>query len=90
MTVTELERARANKQWLASYVNAGWGMPTKGALELAGGPVVYLCDIESGKLFVVSLTVDAIPQLKKKAQEAGASFAEACNALGGAIVNSGV
>lgn len=90
MTVTELERARANKRWLASFVSAGWGMPTKGALELAGGPVVYLCDIESGKLFVVSLTVDAIPQLKKKAQEAGASFAEACNALGGAIVNSGV
>lgn len=82
MSVTDFERARDQKRLLASLADVGWGVPRRGAISQVGGPVVYFCDVDTGRLFMVALAVDAIPQLRTKAQALGLRFSDACDALG--------
>ena len=52
---------------------------------MTGGPVIYFCDVESSKLYVVGAIKNAVEILEGEMNQAAYSYEDVCNAVGSLI-----
>src|SRR5579864_6587343 len=86
--VSDLNTARALKEWLRRMAEAGWQghkpgpSPDEGTL---GGPTIYLCSVERRVHVAVHLMKEGLERIAEFGREHGLSFEDACNYLGSAL-----
>jgi len=86
MTVSSFHDAAHLKRLREAFAQSGWQLDVaRGACARFDGPTIYLCDVDSGKLFVVVTATEAFPLVASEASCQGTSFEDACNALGSII-----
>ena len=79
MPVTSLRQAKKKRQLLSRLKKAGWGKQHIRSDITPDGPRIYLCDVETGQLFIQALTQDAIRYVQENNI---LDYADICSALG--------
>lgn len=80
---TQIKDAAAKKATADAFSRAGWKIhfaTTDDASQ--NGNCIYLCDIDTGYLVVVSVTKPSLSSLKQQTASAPFGFDDICNALG--------
>ena len=91
MGITDLNNERDKRALVNDFMKAGWGLALPKDGSMTGGPVIYFCDIESSKLYIVGTIKNAVDILKGEMNQAAYSYDDVCNAVGSLIgdVSSG-
>ncbi len=79
MPVTSLLQAKKKRKLLNRLKKAGWAKQHVRRDVTPDGPRIYLCDVETGQLFIQALTQDAIRYVQENNTLA---YADICSALG--------
>jgi len=92
MAITDLTNERKKRALVNDFMKAGWGLALPKDGSMTGGPVIYFCDIESSKLYVVGTIKNAVDILGNETNQPAYSYDDVCNAVGSLIgdVSSGV
>ena len=81
--VIPLSAAAEFRRAMGDFAEAGWHVEgTKFSVDVAGGAALYLCDVDSGRLVLLTLRRGSLEELARQAQEHGVTFQEACNVCG--------
>ena len=81
--VIPLAAAAEFRRTMGDFAEAGWHVEgTKFSMDVAGGAALYLCDIESGRLVLLTLRRGSLEELARQAQKRGVTFQDACNVCG--------
>ena len=91
MGIYDLNNERKKRALINDFMKAGWGLAPPKDGSMSGGPVIYFCDIESSKLYVVGTIKNAVEVLEGEMNQAAYSYEDVCNAVGSLIgdVSSG-
>jgi hypothetical protein len=85
MGITDLNNERNKRALVNDFMKAGWGLALPKDGSMTGGPVIYFCDIESAKLYVVGTIKNAVEILEGEMNQAAYSYEDVCNAVGSLI-----
>lgn len=81
--VVPLTAAAEFRRAMGDFAEAGWHVDgTPFSVDAVGGAALYLCDIESGRLVLLTLRRGALEELARQARESGLTFQDACNLCG--------
>ena len=84
MTVIQLQREKARRKHLRRLRQAGWRPHAPHADIVADGTRVYVCDVDSGALFVAALAEQGMAHALVNNTM---PYEEVCNAFGGLIAD---
>jgi hypothetical protein len=81
--VIPLAAAAEFRRTMGDFAEAGWHVEgTKFSVDVAGGAALFLCDISSGRLVMLTLRRGSLEDLARQGQERGVTFQDACNLCG--------
>jgi len=80
--LTDLQKARKISEASQKLAEYGWFMPAGYRLEAPPtGPIIYLCDLEHGALFLEAAVDDGIARVAQHAAQIGVSYEDGVDAL---------
>jgi hypothetical protein len=81
--ITPIAAAAEFRAAVQAYEDAGWHVAdARFQIDVAGGAALYLIDIESARIVLVTLKRGALEDLARKVAALGVPFDEACNHFG--------
>jgi hypothetical protein len=81
--VIPIATAAAFREVLAQYSDAGWSVDgARFQVDVAGGAAIYLVDIESGRIVLVTLKRGSLEEFADKVSQLKIPFSEVCNHFG--------
>lgn len=87
MKVTNIQDVTERKRVTELFRGAGWDLnkPRGEPTSPAGGPTIYICDVETGRLYAVGTVVDAFERLTETYHRSGFTYQDICDSFGSLV-----
>ena len=82
MKVSNLKNEKKKRALISAFRDAGWGYVRAKDGDKDGGPVIYFCDVESSKLYIVGTIKNAVEILEAEMRDSKFTYEDICNAVG--------
>mgnify|MGYP001571770056 FL=1 len=85
--ISNISDAASRKKLVETFDKAGWDIsrPIGELHSPMGGPTIYIGDVSSGRLYVVTLVVNGVELLQNQLRKSGLSYQDICDALGSLV-----
>ena len=82
--ISNISDAASRKKLVETFDKAGWDIsrPIGELHSPMGGPTIYIGDVSSGRLYVVTLVVNGVDLLQNQLRKSGLSYQYICAPLG--------